>query len=125
MPEFVINSVNLIGSASTGLSLFVAGLIIAEKEVRLTAAVCIGTIVKNLVHPCTMLVVASALRVTGVLGQEAVLLAALPSAVITTMFAEEYGILEAESSSTMLVTGVFGFATIPIMIALTRHMFTS
>jgi len=70
-----------------------------------------------------MLAVAFAFRVTGVLGQEAVLLAALPSAVITTMFAEQYGVLEAESSSTMLVTRVFGFATIPFMIALTKHVF--
>ena len=123
MPGFVAKSLDLIGSATTGISLFVAGLILAEEKVRLTPAVCAETLVKNLVHPCTMLVVVFALRVSGTLGQEAALLAALPSAVIATMFAQEYQVLAAESSTTMLTTRVLAFATIPFMIALTSHVF--
>jgi malonate transporter len=123
MPSFVIKSLNLIGSATTGISLFVVGLITAEEKVRLTPAVWVNTFAKNLVHPCAMLVIALALHVSGTLGQEAVLLAALPSAVIATMFAGEYGILEAESSTTILTTRVLAFATIPFMIALTSHVF--
>ena len=61
------------GQPTTGLSLFVVGLIVAEEKVRLTLAVA-GD---SLVYP---------FGVSGVLAREAVLLAAIPSAVITTMF---------------------------------------
>jgi hypothetical protein len=117
MPKFVTSSLNLIGSATTGISLFVAGLIIAEEKVELTKAVAVDALVKNLVHPAAMFLTVVAFGVTGVAAREAVLLAALPSAVITTMFAEEYGILESESSTTILATRVLAFATIPVMIA--------
>jgi hypothetical protein len=38
------------------------------------------------------------------------------------MFAEEHHVLESESSTTVLSTRGLAFATIPIIIALTRHM---
>jgi malonate transporter and related proteins len=122
IPEFVISSLNLVGSATTGISLFVAGLIIAEEKVELTKTVAVDVLIKNLVHPVAMFATVFALGITGLVGREAVLLAALPSAVITTMFAEEYGILESESSTTILATRVLAFATIPIMIAATQHL---
>ena len=96
------------------------GLIVAEEKVRLTLAVAVDSLFKNLLHPAAMLLTVYAFRVTGVLAREAILLAAIPSAVITTMFAEEYGILVSESSTTILTTRVLSFATIPIVIMLTR-----
>jgi predicted permease len=120
IPKFVIDSLHLVGEPTTGLSLFVVGLIIAEEKVRLTLAVAVDSLFKNLLHPAAMLLTVYAFRVTGVLAREAVLLAAIPSAVITTMFAEEYGILVSESSTTILTTRVLSFATIPIVIMLTR-----
>ncbi|MET4292431.1 malonate transporter [Bradyrhizobium sp. LB1.3] len=125
MPKFVISSLHLIGSATTGISLFVAGLIIAEEKVELTTTVAVDALIKNLVHPVAMLLTVLAFGVTGVVAQEAILLAALPSAVITTMFAEEYGLLQSESSTTILVTRVLAFATIPIMIVATHHLMTA
>jgi predicted permease len=122
IPQFAITSLNLIGSATTGISLFVAGLIISEEKVRLTKAVALDVLVKNLAQPVAMLAIALALGTTGIIVREAVLLAALPSAVITTMFAEEHHVLESEASTTILSTRVLAFATIPIIIALTRHM---
>jgi hypothetical protein len=62
------------------------------------AAVAVDVLFKNLVHPAAMLATVMALGGSGLLAQEAILLAAIPSAVITTMFAEEYGVLASESS---------------------------
>lgn len=121
IPGVAISSTDLIGEATTGLSLFVAGLIISEEKVRLTAAVGMDVFVKNLVHPAAMLVTVLIFKVDGVLAREAILLTALPSAVITTMFAEEYGVLASESSTAILATRVLSFVTIPMVIALTRH----
>jgi hypothetical protein len=40
----------------------------------------------------------------------------------TTMFAEEYGVLSSESSTTILATRVLSFATIPAVFALTQRL---
>ena len=122
IPRFAIDSLQLMGQPTTGLSLFVVGLIVAEEKVRLTMAVAVDSIFKNLLHPAAMLVTVHAFGVTGVLAREAVLLAAIPSAVITTMFAEQYGILVTESSTTVLATRVLSFGTIPLVILLTRRL---
>jgi malonate transporter len=122
IPKFAIDSLQFLGQPTTGLSLFVVGLIVAEEKVRLTLAVAVDTLFKNLLHPAAMLVTVHAFGVTGALAREAVLLAAIPAAVITTMFAEEYGILVAESSTTILATRVLSFATISIVFMLTQHL---
>jgi predicted permease len=121
VPNAVISSLDLIGAGTTGLSLFVVGLIIAEQKVELSRAVAIDVIFKNLIHPAAMVVTVLAFGVHGILAREAILLMAIPSAVITTMFAQEYGVLVTESSTAVLATRVLSFATIPAVIALTRY----
>lgn len=120
LPTEVISSLDLIGAGTTGLSLFVVGLIIAEQKVQFSGAVAIDVVFKNLIHPAAMVLTVLAFGVHGVLAQEAILLMAIPSAVITTMFAQEYGVLVAESSTAILATRVLSFATIPAVVALVR-----
>jgi malonate transporter and related proteins len=122
VPLVVIGSLDLIGNATTGLSLFVVGLIIAEEKVQFTGAVTVDILLKNLVHPAVMVVTVLAFGVTGALAKEAVLLAAIPSAVITTMFAEQYRVMQSESSTAVLGTRIVSFATIPLVLALTQHL---
>ena len=120
IPGFAISSLQFMGQPTTGLSLFVVGLIVSEEKVRLTLAVAVDSLFKNLLHPAAMLVTVYAFGVTGVLAREAILLAAIPSAVLTTMFAEEYNILTSESSTTILATRVLSFVTIPLVFMLTQ-----
>jgi predicted permease len=85
------------------------GLIIAEEKVQLTAVIATDTVLKNLPQPAFMLATVLVFGVTGALAQEAILLAAIPSAVTTTILAEEYGILTSESSTTILATRAHSF----------------
>ena len=122
VPKFVTSSLDLIGSGTTGIALFVSGLIIAQEKVKLTLPVAVDTLVKNLLCPAVMLAIVLALGINGVIAKEAVLLVGLPSAVIVTMFAEERRVLEAESATTILATRVFTFVSIPILIAATNFL---
>lgn len=121
IPQFVIRSLDLMGQPTTGLSLFVVGLILAEEKIRLTALVTFDSLVKNLVHPAFMAVTVFALGLSGVIAREAILLAALPSAVLMSVFAEEHNTLTSESSTAVLETRILSFATIPVVFLLTRH----
>jgi len=122
IPRVATESLDLIGGATTGLSLFVVGLIVSEEQVRITAAVTADVLLKNLGQPVVMLMTVRAFGVTGVLAREAILLAAIPSAVITAIFAEQYGVITSEASSTILGTRILAFATIPLVATLTEHL---
>lgn len=122
LPQAIVTSLDLIGEPTTGLSLFLVGLILSQERVRLTGAVAADVFVKNLVQPAAMVATVLAFGVSGVLAREAIVLAAIPSAVLTTIFAEEYGILASESSTTILATRVLSFATIPLVVVLTHHL---
>jgi malonate transporter len=122
IPAAITNSLHLMGQPTTGISLFVVGLILAEERVKLTALVAVESLLKNLAQPAFMLITVLMFDVRGVLGREAILLAALPSAVMTTMFAEEYHTLTSESSTTVLATRILSFATIPLVFLLTRKL---
>jgi predicted permease len=122
IPKVVIDSLALIGQPTTALSLFVVGLIVSEEKVRITAATVADSVIKNLVTPLGMVATVLVLGVRGVPAREAILLAALPSAVITSMFAEQYNTLTSESSTVVLATRILGFATIPLVFILTRHL---
>jgi hypothetical protein len=122
VPGVVTSSLDLVGTPTTGLSLFVVGLIIAEEKVRLTPLITLDSLAKNLLQPALMVLTVLAFGVHGTLAKEAVLLAAIPSAVITTMFAEQFGILQSESSTMVLTTRVLSFLTIPLVFMLTQHL---
>jgi len=121
IPPYVITSFELIGSPTTGLSLFVVGLMIAEEKVRLTTLSTFDSLLKTLAHPAFMAATVVALGVSGELARQAILLAAIPSAVITSMFAEEFGVMTSESSTAILETRVLSFVTIPLVFGLTQH----
>lgn len=122
VPEVVVGSLELFGHATTGLSLFVVGLIIAAEKVRFSPAVAGDIFIKNLIHPAVMFVTVLAFGVTGPLAREAILLAAIPSAVITAMFAEQYRVMASETSTAILGTRVACLATIPLIFLLTQHL---
>ena len=77
---------------------------------------------KNLAQPAFMALTVVALRVTGDLAREAILLAAIPTAVMIGMFAEQLGVFTSESSTVVLETRVLSFLTIPLVYALTQHL---
>ena len=67
---------------------------------------------KNLAQPAFMALTVVAFRVSGDLAREAILLAATPTAVIISMFAERFGVLTSGSSTAVLKTRVLSFVTI-------------
>jgi predicted permease len=119
MPALALNSLKLIGETTSGVSLFALGLIMSQDQVSISKSVLCNVFAKNLVHPLIMWGVVVAFRMTGDVAKEAILLCALPPAIMTTMFAAKYNVLKLESSSsTVLGTVVALFSMAIIMRAL-------
>jgi malonate transporter and related proteins len=105
MPALARESLQLIGGTTSGVSLFALGLIMSQEKVSVSKSVLFNIFNKLLVHPLIMWGLVVAFGITGALAKEAILLCALPPAIMTTMFAVKYNVLTLEStSSTVLGT---------------------
>jgi malonate transporter len=119
VPTEIQNMLELIASATAGLALFVAGLILAAYRVKLTAEILGNVSVKMIVQPVLMGLLVAALAIAKPVGSEAILICTISTAVICPMLAVRYKVYEAEAASTFLLTTVSMVVVVPIAIALT------
>jgi malonate transporter len=119
MPEVATKSLNLIGTATSGVALFALGLVLSGQRLKVGVSAIANTAFKMLAQPAVMLLLAVLLGVTGVYRREMILLGALPTASMTAMFAVQYGVYVAESDATILLTTILSVVTLGISIALT------
>jgi predicted permease len=119
VPQVLDNMLTLIGSTTSGVSIFLAGLIIAAYEIKLNREVIGNALVKMIAQPLLMAVLVSALGVANPLAREGIVICAIPTAVLATMLAPRYRLYEIESSSTLVASALFMIVTLPVAIFLT------
>lgn len=115
LPKLVIDSLAMVGTTTSGVSLFGLGLIISANKIILNRHVLLNVFFKNLVHPLIMWGIVVILGITGNWAKEAVLLCAMPTAIITTMFAAKYQVLETESSSSTIVSTLISLLSLALL----------
>jgi malonate transporter len=119
VPKELVTMLNLIGSATSGVALFVSGLILAASQVKVTVEIAGNTLVKMIVQPVLMGLLVTAFHIGKPLSNEAILLCTLPSAVVPAMFALHYHAYQSEAASTLLLTTLAMIVVLPMAIALT------
>ncbi|WP_158742714.1 AEC family transporter [Acidisphaera sp. L21] len=119
LPEFVAKSFNLIGVATSGVALFALGLVLSGQKFSIGWAALLNVFCKVALQPAVMLGFAVLFNVVGVYRREMILLAALPTASMTAMFAVEYDVYVAESDATILLSTIISIATLGILIGVT------
>jgi malonate transporter and related proteins len=114
VPSLVTSMLRLIGQTTSGVSLFVGGLLLAAYSLKLNGTVTVNTILKSLIQPALLFALAAILRMPKALLNEGVVAVALPSAVIVPMLAARYKTYEAEAGSTLLLTTVLMMVVVPL-----------
>lgn len=122
VPEAIDNMLTLIGSTTSGVSLFAAGLIIAAYRVTVSFETVANVVAKMVVQPLFALLLVMIFAVREPLGRELILICAIPSAVFPVLLAPRYGIYETEAASTLVLTSFAMVAVMPIAIMLTGGM---
>jgi len=115
LPALAMQSLILIGGTTSGVSLFALGLIMSQDKVSISKSVLLNVLNKTLVHPLIMFGAVIAFGITGALAKEAILLCAMPPAIMTTMFAAKYDVLRLESSSSTVVGTVVALFTMGLI----------
>ena len=122
VPPLIDNMLMLIGSSTSGASIFLAGLIIAAYEIRLNGEVIGNALVKMVAQPLLMVLLVAALKVGSPLAGEGIVVCAIPTAVFAPLLAPRYRIYEVESSSTLMATALLMIVTLPIAIFACRSL---
>ncbi|MGO4331583.1 AEC family transporter [Cupriavidus sp. 2TAF22] len=118
LPPVAAESLNLLGKATPGVSLFCLGLIMSSVRLNLSSEVWVNMGLKLLVHPALMIGATILLSVKGLYAQQMILLCALPSATIPAMFANEAGAYRSEAATSILTSTVMSLVTFSIAIYL-------
>ena len=96
LPEAIHNSFALLGTATSGVALFALGLLLAGETLKLSLAAVLNTVMKNLAQPALMWALVLLFSVPDEYRRELILLGALPTATITSMFALRYKVYSSE-----------------------------
>jgi predicted permease len=118
-PKVVDDMFALIGSTTSGASLFLAGLLIAAYEIKFDAQIIANVFVKMVGQPLLIMVCVLALGIANPLAREAILIGAIPTSVFGSILAPRYKVYEAESASTMVLTALVMLVSFPLTILLT------
>jgi predicted permease len=119
VPQVVDNMLTLIGSTTSGVSIFLAGLIIAAYEIKLNREVIANTLIKMIVQPVLMALLVMGFGVANPLASEGIMVCAIPAAVFAPLLAPRHRVYEIESSSTLVATSLLMIVTLPIASLLT------
>lgn len=119
-PKVVTSSLTLIGEATAGVAIFVAGMTIAAHHFKLTKEVLCITILKNIGLPLIFVAIAvlTHLKSGSVTFNEGLLLAALPSGPMIVLLSTKYKQYQQEASSILALSTVGMIITITIVISL-------
>jgi len=118
VPHLVDSALSLIGQATGGVALFVAGLMIAAHKVIFNLEVGVNTVLKMLVQPAVFFLLALAFGVKPPFLYEGLLLTALPSGPMGILLATRNKMYESDASSALAVTSIAMLITLPIVLYL-------
>lgn len=118
LPREVASSLEMIGSATSGVAVFTVGLTLAAHSFHISRSVVLGTLGRICVQTLFLYALFHLLHVTGVFAREALVCCSFPMATIVVLFAAKYRALEAETASILLLSTVSLVATVPLALAL-------
>jgi malonate transporter and related proteins len=119
IPQLIVHSLSLLGSASGGVALFASGIVLASGKMKANPHVWLLVFLKNILQPALVL---SGLRWVGYrepIVSEAVLTTAIPTMPIVIMFALQYRVAQAEAASAVFLSVIGSVVTMGVFIALT------
>jgi predicted permease len=119
VPKEFDDMLALIGSTTSGVALFAAGLIIAAYRIRVNMEIVGNVIAKMVAQPLFMAVLVLVFSVSQPLAREAILMGAIPTSAFATLLAPRYGVYETECASTLVLTAIAMIVVLPVTIMLT------
>jgi malonate transporter and related proteins len=118
VPQSLTHSMNLLGAASAGMSLFASGIVLQAQKPKLTWPVTILSLARTVVVPALTLLALTRLAVPPDIRQQAVIALGTPAGTVQIIFSVRYCVAERENASLLLFTNLASLATLATFISL-------
>jgi malonate transporter len=116
----VSSSLELIGSATSGVAVFSVGLVLAAHPVRLSAGVLAGSIARVAVQAAMLFILLRVLLVQSPFSRASLISCSFPLATVVVLFAARYKSVQSEAASMLLISTLALSVTVPAMLWITR-----
>lgn len=120
LPTIVTNSLDLIGSATSGVAVFSVGLVLAAYPVCLSPGVFAGSLARVAVQSATLSVLVHLLSVNSPFSREALVCCSLPVGPTIALFADRYKAAQSETASMLLISTLGLALTVPAILWITK-----
>ena len=117
LPSLLDSGLTLVGQGAAGAALFLTGLVLSAQPFRFNMNVGVGAVLKNIVQPVLVGILA-VLLLQGEEARVAVVLMAVPSGAFGVLFAIGYGVPSAQIGTTLIVSTVASALTLAASIVL-------
>jgi malonate transporter len=122
--ELLVITLKPLAGAALAAALFLTGVILSARRLKINAPVIFGVLIKNIVQPFFAWGIALAFGIAPAVGHAGVLLVALSTGFFGVVFGNRYGAQSADAEGTLLVSSAAFIITIPLFIVLTSSMST-
>lgn len=112
----LLDSFTLLGKATGGVALFASGIILFAQKVKISSAVCVNTISKNLILPAIVWLIMYLCGATITMQHLVVIALCIPTASIVVILAVQYKVAEQEMASSLFVSTLMSIITMGIFI---------
>lgn len=121
-PELLLISFKPLGAAALASALFLTGVILSARKLKINGLVLFSALLKNIIQPFLGWGIALALGIDPVVGVAGVLLIALSAGFFGVVFGNRYGVQSPDAEGALLVSTAAFVVTIPLFIVMTAHM---
>lgn len=121
-PELLLVAFKPLGAASLAAALFLTGVILSARKLKINGVVVFSAVLKNLVQPFIAWGIALAFGLDPAIVVAGVLLVALSAGFFGVVFGNRYGIQSPDGEGALLVSTAAFIVTIPLFIVLTAPL---
>jgi predicted permease len=120
LPVVVASSLELIGSATSGVAVFAVGLVLAAHRVRLSPGVFGGSLARVTVQSAVLFALLHLLHVVSPFARESLVCCSFPVGTVLVLFAARYKAAQSETGSMLLISTLALALTVPAILWISR-----
>lgn len=122
MPELVLAAIKPLGLAATAAALFLTGVILSARKLKINSMVITATFTKLLIQPFIAWGIVLALGLTGPVAVTAILMIALAAGFFGVVFGNRFGVQSPDAEAVLLLSSVLSILSLPLFISLTQGL---
>ena len=119
LPDVVFSSISSVGSMNGPLSMIVVGAMLSEVKIKdylKDWTLYYGVFIKMVLIPAALVIISMLIKERSIVGNTVIILAAMPSAAMTPIFAQTFNLEKEYATIIMVITTLFSTVTTPILL---------